>query len=80
MKIKLFTRDGGFVRDGMLPPFLIPPEVISWGARVFVLDATQMGDADDPTHYKEGMLYPLDVADFYFRSTGEPPTVEDSQR
>jgi hypothetical protein len=35
MRVELFTRDGGFVVAGVLPPFGEPPEVLFWGARVF---------------------------------------------
>lgn len=37
MKIKLFSRDGGFVTEVVIPPFHDPPEVLMWSARIFVL-------------------------------------------
>lgn len=36
IRIKLFTRDGGFVTEGEMPPFLTLPDVIVWGERVFI--------------------------------------------
>jgi hypothetical protein len=64
MKIKLFTRDGGFVRDGEIPPFLIPPEVITWGSRSFVFsEDPQYTDAGAVAGYVEGLAYPLEVSD-----------------
>lgn len=33
---KLFTADGGYVTDVVAPPFIMPPDVIVWGARVFL--------------------------------------------
>lgn len=36
MNIKLFTRDGGFVTDAVIPRFDPPPEVILWGNRMFI--------------------------------------------
>jgi hypothetical protein len=56
MKIKLFTRDGGFVHEALIPPFKPAPEVITWGARVFVRnDVYAIGD--EATGYVEGMAY-----------------------
>lgn len=33
---RLFTPEGGFVTEVTLPPFVTKPEVLIWGARVFV--------------------------------------------
>lgn len=63
MKVKLFTRDGGLVRDGEIPPFHPPPEVISWGSRVFVWNDEYTLDDPDVVGYVEGLLYPIEVAD-----------------
>ncbi len=35
VKIQLETADGGFVTDGLMPPFNEDPAVIIWGTRVF---------------------------------------------
>lgn len=35
MKVKLFTRTGGFVHEQEIPPFNEQPDVILWGERVF---------------------------------------------
>lgn len=43
MKVKLFTRDGGFVHEAEVPPFLTPPDLIIWGERFFVVP-----DVDGP--------------------------------
>ncbi len=65
MKIKLLTRDGGFVRDGEIPPFHPPPQVITWGTRCFVHGlAFHPTDADnEPAIYLEGLMYLLEVVD-----------------
>lgn len=36
MIVKLFTKDGGFVAEEVVPPFNIAPEVIVWGQRTFI--------------------------------------------
>ena len=59
MRITLKTKNGGFVRTAEIPPFALPPEIIMWGARMFVRDAAQLGDADAPVEYLEGLMYPL---------------------
>ena len=73
MKLKLMTRDGGFVRDGEIPPFTPPPEVITWGSRVFVHEHAHRPGAvpltDVPLTYVEGMAYPIEVMDL----RSEPP-------
>ena len=43
MKVKLFTRDGGFVHSAEIPPFNEPPTIIIWGQRFFVF-----ADVDGP--------------------------------
>jgi hypothetical protein len=68
MKVKLVTRDNAFVRDGDIPPFQPPPEVITWGSRVFVHGLAHRPDAKNntsglPEVYFEGLAYPLEVAD-----------------
>ena len=47
-EVKLLTRSGAYVTTVSMPPFQIQPEVITWGARIFVLVA---GD------YREGMSW-----------------------
>jgi len=44
--VKLFTRDGGFVVAGFVPPFMAGHEadVIVWGIRVFTLDTLRDGE------------------------------------
>jgi len=57
MRIELRTRDGGIVHDAEIPPFEPPPEVVSWGTRIFV---HQGNDTDGgPEQYREGLLWPL---------------------
>jgi len=64
LPIMLETRDGHQVLPAAvnLPPFQLPPEVITWGARVFYLVPGQEGVATGPVRYREGMAYPLEVA------------------
>lgn len=86
MKIKLITRDGGFVRDAEIPPFTPPPEVVTWGTRVFVHglahhpDALKRGHRDDspsplPLAYIEGLMYPLEAADAFTSADSADPSV-----
>jgi hypothetical protein len=35
MRVQLYTRDGEFVVEGLIPPFLEWPQVILWGSRIF---------------------------------------------
>lgn len=49
MRVKLLTRDGGFVKEFEIPPFMIPPEILVWGSRSFVLQPSG--------EYREGMAY-----------------------
>lgn len=49
-KIKLYTRDGGYVVTVTVPVFNPKPEAIAWGSRVFVLKDTR---------YVEGLLWPI---------------------
>lgn len=60
MTVKLFTRHGGLVRRGEIPPFRPPPEVLTWGPRVFVWDDEYTQDDPDVVGYVEGLSYPLD--------------------
>lgn len=39
MKIRLFTQDGGFVTEAVVPLFAPAPDVILWGTRVFISPA-----------------------------------------
>lgn len=48
-KIRLLTRDGGFVHEAEVPRFTPPAEVLVWGARVFV--RRENGE------YREGMAF-----------------------
>lgn len=50
LKVKLCTRDGGFVAEINVPPLNPPYEVILWGQRVFVWD----GKAQ---FYREGLMF-----------------------
>lgn len=65
MLVRLYTRDGGFVVEKFIPPFKVPPEIIAWGERVFVLDAnsdccehTPLGDIKY-LRYVEGMMWTI---------------------
>jgi hypothetical protein len=58
MRVHLFTRDGGFVHEVSIPPFHPPPEIISWGSRLFMCDdgRTERDEAV-PVRYVEGKPY-----------------------
>lgn len=65
MKIRLLTMAGEFVHEATIAPFLVVPEIILWGTRVFVVrgsvtlpDEVQ-GDGSFVWNYYEGVLYPL---------------------
>lgn len=62
MKVELLTRDHGFVTRGEIPPFQPPPEVVTWGTRVFVRDDTLNVEDHEVIVYREGLLYHLDAA------------------
>lgn len=53
MKIRLETLGGGFVGEWEVMPFVLPPKVMSWGSRTFVLD-----EAKSP---KDALLYIEDL-------------------
>lgn len=84
MKIKLLTKDGGIVREGEIPPFNPPPEVLTWGSRVFARNLFDIQDG--PIDYLEGLAYSLDAADAVLGAVepqppaAPPPTVDRSQR
>lgn len=61
MKIKLLTRDGGFVHQAEIPPFAPPPEVIGWGSRIFVRRDESESDRERviTVVYREGLAYVL---------------------
>lgn len=61
MKIKLFTRDGGFVRDAEIPPFVLMPEVMLWGSRIFVRNIFM--DTTGWYGYAEACGWSLDMND-----------------
>jgi hypothetical protein len=56
IKVKLYTSDGRFVSEALMPPFRELPDVVVWGARVFGLQAvpaTSGGEliaSDDPVY------------------------------
>ena len=61
MRIKLFTRDGGFVHEAQLPDFNPGPGIVLWGERVFTRDVTSLIESDGSrtVRYTEGFLYVL---------------------
>ena len=48
-KIRLETEDGYFVVTGLIPPFVTPPAVVTWGVRTFQKATTGAG----PEIYRE---------------------------
>lgn len=72
-KEKLYTNEGGFVTEVSLPPFTTKPEVLIWGARVFIYVDALMEDYADKLQvpgdgYVEAWAYYV------------PPTVEEMPR
>lgn len=57
MKVKLFTADGGFVAEVEIAPFQTMPEVLIWGARVFVWHDDPASQIDGKSGYVEGFAY-----------------------
>ncbi len=55
MKVKLFTRDGGFVADLQIHPFKLMPEAIAWGSRFFVRNVFM--DTTETYGYTEAFCY-----------------------
>jgi hypothetical protein len=60
MRVKLLTRDGGFVREGNTPPFHPPPEAMIWGTRIFMRRG-EYEPGTEPVDYYEGMAWSMDV-------------------
>lgn len=62
MRVRLYTRDGGYVTTAHIPPFDPAPEVILFGSRVFVKAATSQVDGDGQLHYRyeEGHAVSID--------------------
>lgn len=50
--VVLVNSVGELVTNGIIPPFITPPDVIMWGTRIFQIDATQPQDSMS-TRYKE---------------------------
>lgn len=44
--VMLYTKDGEFVVNGLIPAFKSPPDVIVWGDRHFQYSATSNEDID----------------------------------
>lgn len=61
MKVKCFTRGGGFVREAELPPFQLMPEALIWGSRLFVRNIFL--DTTDYFGYSEALGFSLDAVD-----------------
>lgn len=61
LKVKLFTRAGGFVHEATIPPFTPAPEILTWGDRAFVRSDASLIEQDGSrsVRYVEGLLYPL---------------------
>lgn len=59
MKVRLLTAAGEFVHEALILPFLIAPEVILWGSRIFVYRSAVDKDGMKTWNYHEGLLYPL---------------------
>ena len=52
VKVKLFTKDGGFVGEGITPPLRTPPDIIIWGERFFICPDVDFS-ADHPDAVKD---------------------------
>lgn len=53
-RVRLYTRQGGYVCTVDVPNFDPPVEVISWGSRYFVLNGNKSGGT---VKYVEGMHF-----------------------
>lgn len=40
-RVKLLTNTGDFVHEGVIPPFVGPPDVVTWGVRTFKFSEEQ---------------------------------------
>lgn len=47
---RLYTRDGMFVTEVLLPPFQLRAEIVCWGERYFVWN-------EQHQQYREGMVF-----------------------
>ncbi len=56
-QIDLITNTGDYVTSVNIPAFLVMPEMIQWGARYFFADTQHANKADDPSRYREGMIW-----------------------
>ncbi len=68
MTVKLYTREGGFVTEATIPPFLTMPDVVLWGERFFCIPdvdglvAFINADLPDDVHaYVEAFSYAIPV-------------------
>jgi hypothetical protein len=70
MKVKMFSRDGGFVAEAVIPAFNDPPEAILWGVRLFVLPQPEnyghrhvrdLPPETDVTAYVEAWAYAIPI-------------------
>jgi len=62
MFVKLFTRNDGFVVEGVIPPFSQPPDILIWGTRVFKFSAEMIDPKDNNREflrYEECFAYYL---------------------
>jgi hypothetical protein len=65
MIVRLFTKDGTFVHEQVLP-LVEQPDVIDWRGRLFVVPsvdgvvARHLHEADDDYTYEEASVYILD--------------------
>jgi hypothetical protein len=51
LRVRLETRSGAFVHDPLIPPFVLLPEIVCWGARMFVIHDR------DKKIYREGIAW-----------------------
>lgn len=59
-KVRLMTKDGGFVTGGEVPLFDEPPDVVVWGERVFTYSHT---DDETVDVYVEAFFVALSIVD-----------------
>lgn len=58
IKEKLFTRDGQYVVEVVMPPFNPRPEAIVWGSRIFIrVDTDLVTGGEDGEAYIEGFVW-----------------------
>lgn len=62
MNITLQTASNNPVRSAVIPNFVPPPQVVTWGSRFFVRNEL-LSEGINEGVYVEGQVWPLEVSD-----------------